>query len=155
MAVDVRVKISDATVISALNTPGGDVNEWRTEVEREVLEGVFLASPINDVLNAVHRGGAVGEFKASWVTRRQGNGHRVGFQIENFSDHAIYVEEGRSASTKFQEFSWTGWGGEIRAVGRGTGSPRGTRGRDGKHILRDVTNRVLMRETGGAYTPLV
>jgi hypothetical protein len=161
MAVSgVRVNINDATVISALNTPGGEVYEWRNKVEAKLLFEVFEDSPVNDVANALHRKAPVGEFQRSWVTRRQGNGHRLGFQIENFADHAIYVEEGRSASTKPQRFSWAAWGGEIGWVGsplpKGAVSwGRGTSARLGYHILRDATNRVLAAATGGAYTPLV
>lgn len=147
MPEDVRVEITDATVISALNTPGGLVFQWRNDTERAVLERCYATSPVNDVANAAHRGGMVGEFKASWVTRRRGGRHRVGFEIENFSDHAIYVEEGRGPSSKRQTFSWTEWGGDTRTVS-------GTRGREGQHILRNAVNRVLSSATGGAYTPL-
>jgi len=154
MADDVRVDIKDAYVISALNTPGGLVAEWRNDTEAQLLERCFVTSPVNDIENAVHRIPRVpGVYQKSWVTKRYGNGHRIGFQIENFADHAIFVEEGRSASTKVQRFSWTGWHGEIRAVGFPWGT--GTRGRDGQHILRDATNAVMARATGGSYTPLV
>lgn len=153
MAEGVRVNINDATIISALNTPGGLVAEWRNDTEAKLLARCYETSPVNDVLNAVHRDGVVGEFQRSWVTRRQGNGHRVGFQIENFADHAIYVEEGRSGSTKIQVFSWTGWHGDIRAVGFPWRS--GTRPREGQHVLRNAANAVLAAQTGGSYTPLV
>jgi hypothetical protein len=153
MADNVRVDIKDALIISALNRPGGGVNDWRNGTEEQLLARCYATSPVNDRLDAVHRGGVVGVYKASWVTRRQGNGHRVGFQIENFSDHAIYVEEGRGPSHKFQTFSWTRWGGEIRSVG-GRAGGRGTFGRDGKHILRDATNSVMATRAEG-YVPLV
>jgi hypothetical protein len=151
MAEGVRVNINDATVISALNTPGGAVHEWRNDTEHDLLQWVFLTSPVNDPLNAEHRGGVVGTYKASWVTRRQGNGHRIGFQIENFADHAIYVEEGRRASWRWERFSWTAHDppGSIDVHARGTS------GRDGRHILRDGTNHVMAQATGGAYIPLV
>jgi hypothetical protein len=152
----VRVKVSDATIISALNTPGGLVFDWRNETENDLLVRCVADSPVNDVLNQLHREGTApppGEFQRSWVTRRQGNGHRVGFQIENFADHAIYVEEGRSGSTKVQVFSWTGWHGDIRAVGFPWRS--GTRPREGQHVLRNAANAVLAAQTGGSYTPLV
>lgn len=154
MPVDVRVDITDATIITALNTPGGAVYEWRNDTEREVLLEAVATSPVNDPLNARHRTSPPpGDFKRSWVTRRQGNQHRVGFSIENFSDHAIYVEEGRRASTKVQQFSWTEWGGAIGVVGRPFGT--GTYSRPGRHVLRDAVNVVLERQTGGAYTPLI
>jgi len=155
MVAGVNVKINDATVISALNTPGGLVADWRNDVERDLLERVYLDSPVNDVLNTLHdeTRPPVGDFQRSWVTNRHGNGHRIGFTIENFSEHAIFVEEGRSGSTRIQVFSWTEWGGDVRAVGWKWGT--GTKPRDGRHILRDTANRVLAAATGGAYTPLV
>lgn len=152
MAEGVRVDVRDALVISALNTPGGGVYDWRNETEAKLLGALFADSPINDPLDAVHRGGVVGTYKRSWVTRRQGNGHRIGFQAENFADHAIYVEYGRSASTKIQVFSWTGWHGDIRAVGFPWHT--GTRGRKGTHFLVHTTNRVMAAACGGAYVPL-
>jgi hypothetical protein len=147
MATDVRVKVTDATIISALNTPGGAVHVWRNETERDLLELCYRTSPVNNPANAMHRGGLVGVYKASWVTRRRGNQHRVGFAIENVSDHAIFVEEGRSASSGTEAFST-----EDRAR---TIVVPGSAARPGRHILRDATNRILMRATGGAYTPLV
>lgn len=153
MADGVRVDIKDAYIISALNTPGGAVHNWRNDTEEQLLIRCFETSPVNDVLDAVHRGGIVGEYQRSWVTRRYGNQHRVGFAIENFADHAIFVEEGRSASTKVQRFSWSEWGGDIRVVGFPWGT--GTKRRDGQHVLRNATNAVLARTTGGSYTPLV
>lgn len=156
MAEGVKVHIDDATIISALNTPGGAVHEWRNETERMLLAQCRVQSPVNDVLNAMHRGGVVGEYAASWVTDRYGNGHRIGFRIENFADHAVYVEEGRRGSAKTQTFSWTRWGGEIRTVGIGAGAVAfGTRPRDGKHILRDAANAILAAQTGGSVVPLV
>jgi hypothetical protein len=131
-----RVDIKDATIISALNTPGGAVFEWRNDTEDAVLSNAYATSPTNDVLNAQHRGGVVGTYKASWVTRRQGNGHRVGFQIENFADHAIYVEYGRRPSTKHEVFSWTG----HKPPGLIDLHEHGTMGWDGKHVLRNAVN---------------
>jgi len=142
MPSQVKVSISDAAVIQALNTPGGAVYEWRNDIERDILQRAFNTSPVNDPLNAVHRGGVVGVFKVSWVGDHIGsNGHIVRARIENFADHAIYVEEGRGASQKFQEFSWTQWNGEIRTVGR---DRLGTRAREGQHILKKALNAVLV-----------
>lgn len=153
MPEGVRVNINDATVISCLNTPGGLIYEWRNAREREVLDWAFTNSPVNDELNAVHRPLAPppGTYKASWVTKRQGNGHRIGFQIENFADHAIFVEEDRSGSTKIQVFSWTGWDGDIRAVGFPWQT--GTKRRDGRHVLRNAANYVGAKT--GDWSPLI
>jgi len=137
MASDVEVHIEDRAIISALNTPGGAVSNWRNEIAREVTNVAIGTSPVNDVLNAQHRGGKVGEFKASWGWDSVGsNGHRVRATIYNGARHAEYVEEGRSASFRRQRFSWTGWGGDIRDV-------PSTRGRFGKHILRRALIAVM------------
>lgn len=158
MAEDVDVHIDDRLIISALNTPGGGVFEWRDNTARKIIDVAIAASPINNPLNAVHRGGVVGTFKASWgFDRRGSNGHRVQATIYNGADHAEFVEFGRSPSSEYQRFSWTVWGGEIRSVGgRGTRGRvgDGTAGRDGKHVLRNATNAVMPGETGGTYTPL-
>jgi hypothetical protein len=130
MPGDVEVHVSDRAIITALNTPGGAVSNWRNEIGREIIANATVMSPINDVLNAQHRGGEVGEFSRSWGSDNVGsNGHRVRVTVYNGAPHAVYVEEGRSASYKRQRFSWVGWGGDIREV-------PSTRGRFGKHVLR-------------------
>lgn len=150
MATDVRVEIRDATIISALNTPGGAVFRWRDETEEKVLAVAYATSPVNDPLNALHRGGVVGEFKQSWVTRRYGNQHRVGFAIENFSDHADIVEFGRFRSFGHETFAWT----EHTPPGEIDTHPHGTAGRLGRHVLQRAVNSVMPAATGGTFTPL-
>lgn len=150
MIGDVRVNITDRSVISACNTPGGVVFEWRDDVAEKITRAAIIASPVNDPLNAVHRGGEVGEYQRSWGFDRVGsNQHRVRATIYNGADHADIVEFGRRASFKSQVFSWGEFNppGDIRRVGF-------TRSRPGNHILRDATNRVMVTATGGAYSPL-
>jgi hypothetical protein len=144
---DVKVHITDAQIIRALNTPGGAVFEWSKERADQVRDTAVRNSPVNDPLDAVHRGGVVGVFKASWATIPRRHGHQVGFVVLNAADHAPYVEFGRTASTKRQRFSWRGFTppGDIRTVTR-------TAGRDGKHILRDAANTV--GTTTGDWGPL-
>jgi hypothetical protein len=157
MASDVRVEVDDIAIISALNTPGGGVYEWRDGVGHDIAMRAMITSPINNPLNAVHREGVVGTYKKSWAWGRQGsNGHRVRAIVFNSADHAEFVEFGRSASNKYQRFSWSRWNGDIRSVGGVVeGRPRlGTRSRDGKHILRNACNSVMPGATGGTYTPL-
>lgn len=148
MADGVEVHITDATVISALNTPGGAVADWRNITEYRVLQQAFHTSPVNNPMNALHRGGMVGEFKASWVTRRWGNGHRVGFAIENFSDHALYAEEGRRPSWKWETFSWV----QHRPPGAVETHPEGTAGYPAHHTLRDAVNTI--GASTGDWSPL-
>jgi len=118
MPEGVTVRISDAAIVSALNTPGGGVHRWRDEVGSEIKSIAEATSPVNDPLNAQHRGGVVGTYKAAWDWDRRGSsGHSVVARVTNSSDHAIYVEYGRSASYAMQIFSWTAWGGDIGRIG--------------------------------------
>ena len=137
MAEGVEVDIDDRAIITALNAPGRPVFRWRDEQARAITNRAINTSPVNSPLNAMHRGGAVGTYKASWGFDRVGsNGHVVRATIFNSADHADIVEFGRRGSSGYERFSWTRWGGEIRGV------PHGTSGRPGKHILRNATNSV-------------
>jgi hypothetical protein len=118
MASLVNVQISDRAIITALNTPGGDVYKWRDEVTKEVIANARINAPVNDPMNAMHRGGTVGVYKASFDWDRRGSsGHHTIGRVTNSADHAIYVELGRSGSSKMQIFSWTEWGGAIQRIG--------------------------------------
>jgi hypothetical protein len=118
MATSVKVHVTDKAIITALNTPGGAVSEWRDHIGQEVKSHAQRNSPINDPLNAMHRGGEVGEYAGSWDWDRRGSsGHHVVARVLNYADHAIFVELGRSGSSKMQIFSWTAWDGDIRRIG--------------------------------------
>jgi hypothetical protein len=134
MAKAVVNTVSRRSVRLAVNTPGGNayeaVNTWR----RSARQIAWRKSPVNHVLNALHRWGPeasgppIGEYKASWRTDMKGtNGSFVRASLKNIAPHADIVEEGRSPSAKDQVFSWVKWGGQIRRVTR-------TRGRAGQHI---------------------
>jgi hypothetical protein len=139
----VKVIIREADVITALNTKGGAVREWVDEVGIDTLRNAEASAPVNNPLNARHRGGVTGTYAASFRYDRRGSrGHRVIGRVTNNADHAIYVEEGRGAAvTPFQgisntgrpiggqRFSWTVWGGAIRKV-------EYTGPRPGHHTLR-------------------
>ena len=133
----VKVHVTDRAIITALNTPGGAVHSWRDEVTPRVMAHAIAHAPINDPLNAVHRGMVVGDYAAGFGWDRRGSsGHHVIGRVTNSAEHAIYVELGRRSSSKRQRFSWTEWDGDIRTV-------RHTGARDGKHILRDALAAVL------------
>jgi hypothetical protein len=67
-----------------------------------------VSAPVNNPLNATHRGGAVGEYKRSFSSSRLGsNQYNMRFTISNNAGHAKFVEEGRSASGRRQVFGWT------------------------------------------------
>lgn len=136
----VKVLIRSSDIIRALNTPGGAVREFVDEVTNDTFVYAVDSSPVNDPLNAQHRGGVVGTYAASWGTDRRGSrGHRVIGRVFNTADHALFVEEGRGpAFTPIvkgvgggQRFSWTVWGGRIRKVPY-------TGARGGRHVLRNA-----------------
>lgn len=103
---NVRVTVSDRAIINALNTPGGGVYEWRDEVGKEVKRVAETIAPVNNPLDAEHRGGEVGTYQRSFdFDRRGSHGHHVIARVTNDAPHAIYVEYGRSSSAKFQRFS--------------------------------------------------
>jgi hypothetical protein len=128
MAVGVKVSVSDRAIISALNTPGGGVFRWRDEVGSETKAVAEATSPINDPDNAQHRDGVVGTYKAAWDWNRVGSGgHRVRAVIFNTSDHAVFVEYGRSSSSKLQIFTWGQLHGQVHKDGRELGPPNKVR----------------------------
>ena len=152
----VRVVVLDSSIINALNRPGRPVSNWRDEVGTRIESAARVLSPVNDVLNAQHRGGVVGTYRAAWSWERghAGNQHLVRAIITNSSNHAQAVEYGNPGSSEFQVFSWTNWGGATKWVGPATVRnfrragpyPRGgsfQKGYDGRHVLRDATNAVV------------
>ena len=142
MATDVRVLIRGADVIRALNTPGGPVREYVDNIGKDTRRIATATAPVNDPLDAQHRGGVVGTYKASFRFDRRGSrGHRVIGRVTNSAGHADIVENGRSASHRWQRFSWTVWGGDIRRVDY-------TGAREGKHILRNALRQAYFFEVG-------
>lgn len=103
--------------------------------------------------NAATRGGVTGIFLYSWSEGTR-HGGPWGYRrvVRNFASHALYVEEGRSLSTKNQAFSWVKARNRIRRKqGRAGGyildgpAPPGkvlpyrrTAARRGHHILTDA-----------------
>jgi len=172
---DVSVTVTDRAIISACNTPGGPVWKFMGDLADQIVDTAWRRSPVNNVLNAQHRGGVVGTYKNSWDSDRRGTrGHRLIVRVTNSADHAVFVEYGRSMSSKFQVFSWTAWGGKIRYIraagplpfrkgtrrqqrsergrmavwARETGyefGGRKTAARPGKYILTFATNSALVR----------
>ena len=135
MAGGVKVHITDAQIIRALNTRGGAVFTWSERRADQVRDWARDNSPVNDPLNAAHRGGAVGIFQASWATLHQVHGHHVTFAVLNAADHAPYVEFGRGESFKRQSFSWTETQGRRITVHH-------TKARPGQHVLREAVNAI-------------
>jgi hypothetical protein len=101
-----KVRVTDRAIISALNTPGGGVFKWRDEVGKEVKRYAESIAPVNNPLDAEHRGGEVGTYQRSFdFDRRGSSGHHVIARLTNDAPHALYVEFGRSSSSKLQIFS--------------------------------------------------
>lgn len=120
-----------------MNGPGGPVFLWRERTMRLALSTAQLRAPVNNPLNALHRNRGVGRFKAGLRSARTG-GIRVGlgFRVSANAPHSVFVEDGRSASTRWQRFSWTRVP-KIRWYGR-TRRRRGT-----KVVYRSVLSAVL------------
>ena len=151
MPVLIDVDITSFGIISVLNTPGGDVFNWRDRIANEIVNLCRENSPTNKRANAMHRGGVTGSFKASWRWDRVGsNGDEVKAFIENWAGHAVYVELGRGASHGYEKFSWT----RHKPPGSVRSHLDGTRGRTGWHTLRDMANTVLSANTDN-YTPII
>jgi hypothetical protein len=176
MARDVQVEISSAAIITALNTPGGAVRNWSEATARRIRVRAIALTPVNNPLNAIHRGGKVGEMKAGWRFNNIGtNGHRVRATIFNIADHAYWVEFGRDRSFKREVFTWqhayvrtrTRRASNSRRLGRykvtkqriemggWVYAPNGTGGYKGKAVLLNAVNDVMPSRTNGRYTPLV
>jgi hypothetical protein len=138
MASGVEVDISDSLVISALNTPGGGVFEWRDDAAAKVVAQATATARVGSIMNQIHRIPTVGEWKKSFGFDRVGsNGHRVRATIYNGSAHAWWMEEGRHPTGPgYERFAWRGWNGQIRIV------RSGTHGYRGDHTLRNACNTV-------------
>ncbi len=146
---DVQVDVSDRAVISALNTPGGAVHEWRDDTAEKVTFAAIRRSPVGNPLDALHSGGNVGTYKRSWGFDRVGsNQHRLQFTVFNGAEHADIVEFGRRATSKDQYFAWS----MATPPGAARWYTR-TGSRQGQHVLRDATNRVMSQAVSG-YVPL-
>lgn len=123
--------------------PGGVL--WN-EVEKWLIETDYIAkatAPVNDPLNAMHRGGVVGIYKAGFRSRHTRTRTSIGFVYRNVANHAIFVEKGRRASARPQVFSWTRKGGKIRRY-------QFTGRRDGEWVITSAVNVAL----AGVATPL-
>jgi hypothetical protein len=162
-----RVSITTASVHRAMHTPGGVVHKFNTQVGREVVAVARVKSPVNNRLNQLHREKwghphKPGDYKKSWAFHNTTgtNQHSSKVLIENTASHAVYVELGRSESTKYQVFSWSrapmlkgrkkwkrgaGWKFWLVTAGGPNSTFKRTRFRSGRHILRDSARMVLGR----------
>lgn len=143
MDVDTRVTtkgITRASVQFGLNgAPRGPVWIYREFTMHAALVACVATAPVGNPLNAVHRGGVVGTYKASFHSDRKGsNQSGLRFSISNSADHAAIVEFGRRTVFADQYFSWS--------RGKHPGKPgwnTRTRGRDGTHHIEKTVRRVM------------
>lgn len=111
--------VTQRTIVTAINTPGGIVYEWRDERAKAIRDRGRVKSPVNKKGNAMHRGGVTGTYRRMWRWER-GRASTVVLRavIRNRADHATYVEFGRRMSREYQKFSWTRWDDQIRYIGK-------------------------------------
>jgi hypothetical protein len=131
------------SVADQMNGVGGPVWRWREATMNLAMMNAVLSAPINNPLNATHRGGAVGEYKRSFSSSRLGsNQYQMRFTISNSAGHAKFVEEGRGASNRRQVFGW------VRNVPPGSIQEFShTRGRPGKYIIRRAVQSAVATTT--------
>jgi hypothetical protein len=135
-----RVNINTATVWQGLHSRRGCVREWVDDLAETTKRNAERAAPVNDPLNAVHRGGVVGTYKRSFgISGAGSNQHSTKRTVYNSAPHARIVEFGRRPTRKWQTFSWTFWKGDIRTV-------TFTEGRDGQHILENAARKAAARK---------
>ena len=141
---DVDVDISATQVHLALNAPGGLVFEWMRETLNAIEQLAMANSPVNNPLNAMHRGGVVGTYKRSWSTTPPiTSADGVSGSVSNSAAHAYFVEEGRGPALQTEQvFSWTGFKppGSIHQVMNTKGYPR-------QRVLYYATQDVLEAQT--------
>lgn len=149
MASGVTVRVTDRTVITALNTPGGPLREWREELLRALQHEFDLTAPEGDPRNRTHDRKVGGNYMKSQYFRRSGNGHSVGVVYGNNAFYAEAVEFGRSPTGGYEKFAWRKHTppGSIKLHKTGTG------GYAGMHVQRDIANVVMPRFMDG-YAPL-
>jgi hypothetical protein len=138
-----RSTVSMRTVANAMNGMGGPVWRWREAAMQLSMLNAIATAPINNPLNAMHRGGKVGEYKRSFSSSRIGsNQYQLRFTIKNSAAHAGVVEEGRKASNRNQVFSWTRNSppGSVRLF-------KHTRSRPGKYIIQRAVRAAVAATT--------
>ena len=173
-----RVKVAiDKKATAALHAqPFGEVHKnLHKEVARFALNAARIDAPVNDPLNALHRshwgtGKPPGTYKESFGVRyeRGSNQYKSKMVFYNDAPHAIFVEKGRSASSKFQTFSWTkapifkaragqrrfarpGWKWWLITAGGENSLLRHTRARAGQRVMGFAMRDALRKwqRTGG------
>lgn len=144
----IKIKCSTTTNINGqtvrlwLNGPGAPVFNWREVAANTALATALAIAPVNNPLNAKHRGGVVGTYKAGIRMYRTGNQYGLGFNISATARHSRFVELGRRGSSKKQRFSWSKHSppGAIWTVEQ-------TRGRAGQFVIERAVDAALAATT--------
>jgi len=102
--------ISDTLILRALHFPGKPLFRWRDNFAKDVHRIAKHHAPVGHEINALHRGGITGTYKAGLTWNRRGSrGHVSVARIEANAPHSRYVENGRNPSYEPQFFSWSGY----------------------------------------------
>lgn len=145
MAKFVATEISDVLIIKATNTAGkGVVARWLSGVVTRVIAQCEATAPVSDPLDRLHREwDEGGTYKASFdaLGKAGSNGHKIRRAVSNTAPHAIFVERGRSATSKDQYYSSKAWPEPHWSDFTGA--------RAGQHIMEDALAHVL--RTSRAY----
>lgn len=124
--------------------PGTPVYNWREDAMRFSLNTAKSIAPVNNPLDAVHRGGKVGTYRRGLQTRRTGNQYGRGWLLSATAAHSIFVEDGRRSSNKAQYFS------SSRKTPPGPGVPSwkySTRARLGQKVIQRSIDATLRAKT--------
>jgi hypothetical protein len=115
MAYKKKVYISDGALIASVQHGSAGVWKWRNKLlrstEHQAKKNARDRLEMNPQ-NAMHRGGVVGTYLASFDKDKIGsNGWWIRGRVWNYAPHAYYVEHGRGPSKSRQVFSSTlrGW----------------------------------------------
>lgn len=108
-STEVESNITPTTIRFWLNgaSPVGVVTLRMNLMADAALAFAIASAPVNNPLNAVHRGRVVGTYRAGIRMERTGNQYGRGFKLIGTADHSDIVENGRRASNREQYFSWT------------------------------------------------
>jgi hypothetical protein len=109
MARAVWNTINSRAVWRALHAPGAPVSRFVQDLAEDTKDRAEALAPVNDVRNALHRGGVVGTYKRSFTVqsfRAGSNQHATRRIVANTAKHADIVESGRPYVRRRQVFTW-------------------------------------------------
>lgn len=133
------VRIDPIRFYRATNGPTGVTRQFMRQLSVKTADHLQRNAPRNPVGNELHRS-RVPRYADSFRSQVYGNLNRTGFRMTNVSEHAIYVEKGRTGSTKNQYYSYVGEPGGARWHG-------GTPPRNPTNYMDKTMTRFVRRQT--------